>query len=266
MSIQPQEPQASRLREQYVDGRNLNARMELHRRFSTNPYGWMRWVFDQFSFAPGARVLELGCGTGFTWKANAGRVDASWRMVLADLSFGMLREARVNLGHLESRVSFAQIDAQGLPFGDGTFDAVVANHMLYHVADRDRAVSEIRRVLRPEGTFYATANGAAHLRELDQIVGQFIERSSIFDKNAQRFGLETGESQLRRHFGRVELRRYQDSLLVTEAQPLVDYARSSMTGMTEEELSAMHAYVEDQVDQRGSIHISKDAGMFISRR
>jgi cyclopropane fatty-acyl-phospholipid synthase-like methyltransferase len=34
------------------------------KRFSTNPYGWLRWVFDQFDLPPGARVLEVGCGTG----------------------------------------------------------------------------------------------------------------------------------------------------------------------------------------------------------
>ena len=138
--------------------------------------------------------------------------------------------------------------------------------MFYHVEERDRAISEIRRVLTRDGTLYAATNGAAHLRELDQIIGRFIGGRSIRDENAERFGLETGESQLRRHFGRVELRRYEDSLVVTEAQPLVDYARSSMRGMTEDALAAMQAYVEDQLHHHGSIRVSKDAGIFISQR
>jgi SAM-dependent methyltransferase len=256
----------ARLRQQYGDAHNLNARIELHRRFSTNSYGWTLWVFDQLQLAPDAHVLELGCGTGLLWKVNAGRVGASCRITLADLSFGMLREARLNLRGLGLWVSYAQADAHVLPFEDETFDMVLANHMLYHVEDRERAISEIQRVITPHGAFYAATNGAAHLRELDQIIGRFMGGASTLGQNAERFGLETGESQLRRHFGRVELRRYEDSLIVTEAQPLVDYAQSSMRGMTKEALAAMRAYVEDQLDHRGSIHISKDAGIFFARR
>jgi ubiquinone/menaquinone biosynthesis C-methylase UbiE len=142
----------------------------LHRRFSTNPYGWTHWIFDQTDVPPEARVLELGCGPGFLWKNNVKRVSPTWRITLSDLSFGMLCEARANAGNANLQISFAHRGAEALPFGDDTFDAVVANHMLYHVEDRDHAISEVRRVLRPRGTFYAATNGLAHLRELDRII------------------------------------------------------------------------------------------------
>ncbi len=45
--------------DQYQNAKNLNARIQLHQRFSTNKYGWHRWVFDQFSFPPQSRILEL---------------------------------------------------------------------------------------------------------------------------------------------------------------------------------------------------------------
>ncbi|SRR5579885_126221 len=266
MSIHAQESYASRVRKQYGDGRNLNARFELHRRFSTNPYGWTRWVFDQMRLGPQARVLELGCGTGVLWNINPARMSPAWHITLSDLSVGMLREARANLGEGRPQISYAHCDAQALPFGEDTFDAVVANHMLYHVEDRERAISEVARVLRPGAIFYATTNGFAHLRELDHIIKRFMPGPSPFEENAERFGLETGQAQMRRHFARVELRRYTDSLIVTEAQPLVEYAASSMRGMTEEALAAMRVYVEGQLQMHGSIQISKDAGMFISKR
>ena len=47
--------------EQYRDASNLNARIEIHRRFSANPYGWTRWLFDLIGAAAGPDVLELGC-------------------------------------------------------------------------------------------------------------------------------------------------------------------------------------------------------------
>ena len=53
-----------------------------------------------------------------------------------------------------------------LPFEADTFDAVVANHMLYHVPDRAQALAEMQRVLKPGGQVYLATNGLAHLREL----------------------------------------------------------------------------------------------------
>ena len=214
MSRAQQQPYALQLRKQYVDGRNLNARFELQRRFSTKPFGWTRWVFDQMALPSGARVLELGCGTGLLWKTNLTRVSPTWRMTLSDFSLGMLREARANLDRASLQISFARLDAEALPFGDGSFDAVIANHMLYHVEDRDRVISQVGRVLAPGGTFYAATNGLAHLRELDRIVERFMAGRSPLEDNVERFGLETGGTQLRRHFGAVELRRYNDSLVV----------------------------------------------------
>ncbi|HKI53048.1 MAG TPA: hypothetical protein VJ987_02910, partial [Anaerolineales bacterium] len=49
--------------DQYKDSTNLNARVELHNRFSTNQYGWFNWVFDALMNLPAnAKILELGCG------------------------------------------------------------------------------------------------------------------------------------------------------------------------------------------------------------
>ena len=50
--------------DQYQTATNLNARISLHQRFSTNRYGWFPWLFDRLRFPPQARILELGCGPG----------------------------------------------------------------------------------------------------------------------------------------------------------------------------------------------------------
>lgn len=69
---------------QYRTSVNLDARMALHARFSTNPYPWMRWVFDHFALPAECRVLELGCGTGALWAANRERIPAGWDITLSD--------------------------------------------------------------------------------------------------------------------------------------------------------------------------------------
>jgi hypothetical protein len=77
----------------YHTDANLCARVGLHQRFSTSPNGWYRWMFDQLDRPTDARLLEVGCGTGGLSATNTGRVPAGWRLVLSDLSAGLLRVA-----------------------------------------------------------------------------------------------------------------------------------------------------------------------------
>jgi ubiquinone/menaquinone biosynthesis C-methylase UbiE len=163
MSIPPTQPgHPARLgSDQYRTDANLQARIRLHQRFSTNRHGWPRWLFDQLDLHEDARVLELGCGTGVLWATNTHRIPPGWQVVLSDRSPGML--AAVAGPPVAVRVV---ADAQAVPFAPASFDVVLANHMLYHVPDRDRALGEIHRVLRPGGQVYAATNGRRHLAEL----------------------------------------------------------------------------------------------------
>lgn len=261
------------LSEQYRDASNLGARMALHERFSTNTYGWQRWVFDQLAVPDSGAVLELGCGPGWLWRENLARVPDGWRVTLSDLSPGMVAEARRGLGGHPAFVAFEVADAQALPFPDAAFDAVVANHMLYHVPDRARALAEIRRVLLPGGRFHAATNGRAHMRELDDL-GQ---RLAPGDDPATgglpgevNFNLEGGGEELARVFPQVELRRYEDGLIVTEAEPLVDYliSRPGADRWRREHGDAgrtrLIAAVQGEIARDGAIRFTKSTGLFVA--
>jgi len=116
------------LTEQYKNASNLNARFQLHERFSTNKYGWHRWVFDQLHLPPSCRILELGCGPGYLWLKNNDRIPDGWEITLSDFSPGMLQEAQQNLSPSDHPFTFEVIDAQSIPFADESFDAIIANH------------------------------------------------------------------------------------------------------------------------------------------
>jgi SAM-dependent methyltransferase len=88
--------------------------------------------------------------------------------------------------------------AEALEFEDGSFDCVVAAWMLYHVAELDRALSELARVLRPGGRAVVVTNGRHHLKELYELIGR--------DRVASNFAAEDGAELLGRHFARVDRR------------------------------------------------------------
>lgn len=250
--------------DQYKDASNLNARVSIHGRFSTNPYGWFRWVFDTLVKLPAdSKILELGSGPGLLWKSCMDRIPAGWKITLSDLSPGMLDAAWRNLVVTGRPFQFKEIDAQSIPFEDESFDVVIANHMLYHVPDRPKAIAEIKRVLKPGGTLIATTVGENHMKEM---MGWYarVHVSKIWDSFASPFTLENGMEQLRLYFSRVTLSRYEDNLIVTELQPLMDYLRSGLrvAELSESDLATLEVELEKELQEKGSIFITKDSGLF----
>ncbi len=252
--------------DQYRTASNLNARIQLHARFSTNNTGWHRWVFDQFNFPAECRVLELGCGPGDLWRENLDRIPGVWEVTLSDFSPGMLQEAEENLRGSGHHFEFRLVDAQEIPFEGASFDGVIANHMLYHVPDAAKALSEIRRVLRPGGRFYASTVGRTHMNELHDLVSRFDPDDKVKAAHATpSFLLENGSAQLSPYFSQVTLRRYDDDLVITEAKPLVAYVLSMAEARSvfiDERLIALIKYVEREIAAHAAIRITKDSGLF----
>lgn len=252
------------LTNQYKDASNLNARIALHERFSTNPYDWHRWVFEQIHIAPQASILELGCGPGKLWLNNAERIPDGWQVTLTDFSPGMLQENRRNLHAVPHSFMYRVVDAQSLPFADETFDAVIANHMLYHVPNHAKAIAEVRRVLRPEGRFYAATNGEGHLRELDMLGQRVVADVEIYTGERHSFTLENGAEELAREFAHVELRIMEGNLVVTEVEPIIAFIRSTRLGaqLPELHIQAMRDIVAREIAERSSFFITKSTGVF----
>lgn len=242
------------LERQYRTAENLATRIALHERFSTNPESFPRWIFDRLPLEAATDVLEVGCGNGNLWYANRDRIPPGLRLTLTDFSEGMVEEARARLGGL---ATYGVADVQELPFADGSFDLVIANHMLFHVPDRRRALAEIARLLRSGGALVATTNGRNHLRELG---------TAWTARWSQRFGLENGPAQVARHFTDVEVEPFPDSLEVTEVEPLLDFVRSLVSPATDDDLARLAGEAEASIAREGSFHVTKAAGLIRARK
>jgi SAM-dependent methyltransferase len=241
---------------QYATSANLAARIALHQQCSTNAYGLQRWIFDRLALRSGERVLEIACGTGSLWRENADRRPAGVSLVLSDLSLSMIRTTGASIG-----AAFVNCALPDLPFASGTFDRVIANHMLYHVDDRPRGLREIGRVLRPDGLLFATTNGIDHLRELKDLMTRFgIGGSDI----SASFTLENGEEQLRTAFPSVTLEEYPDELRVTDPELILGYL-ASMNARAAEIVEERRAEILAAVARTDIFRVRKSTGLFVGR-
>ena len=113
----------------------------------------LEWLDPQ----PGEKVLDCGCGYGFTLRMLAELTEAD----LTGLDFAAERVAQVQRDLARfPQVTVVQGDAQQLPFADDSFDHVVCSEVLEHLPDDRAAVREIARVLKPGGTAVFTVPDA----------------------------------------------------------------------------------------------------------
>lgn len=261
------------LANQYRDATNLNARGNLHARYRANPRNWFLWVFDRFDLPQQCRILELGCGPAGLWLENLERIPMGWNIVLSDLSAGMVQAAKRNLNGSEKAFEFRVFDAQSIPYPDKAFDAVVANHMLYHVPDLKRCIIEIYRVLKSNGKFYAATNGKGHHKEINDLTAQWLPKLAVVAEKkmtANRFTLENGEAKIKPPFHNIRADIYEDVLEVTQAEPLLAYILSTDSNNSSKidpgEVDALKDHLEKELAEKGSIHITKSTGMFVASK
>jgi ubiquinone/menaquinone biosynthesis C-methylase UbiE len=290
---------------QYAGADKLSARIALHELYTVSYVDIHRWIFDVMLAALGstAKVLEVGTGRGDLWKKNAvhdlrleetakiereggetgklpiperekfGRIPNGWEITLTDLSAGMVVDNKAHLGDLSARFRYGEADVHSLPYPTDTFDAVVANYMLYHAADLPRAIREIRRVLKPGGVLFAMTNGERHMREINQFVeraglAKGVEASGMMNLRLA-FSLQNGAEALAPAFDDVIRMDFPTELHVTEVQPVLDYI-ASMLEDAEETMSgaaglALARVLEVRLAEQGVIRISKETGLFVAR-
>lgn len=252
--------------EQYKNAKNLNDRISLHEKYSTNKQGWFNWLFNQIDFSKVNRLLELGCGNGKLWQEN--KIDLRNREIfLSDISEGMVEEVRNKLG---SDFNCIVADAEKIPFKDSYFDSIIANHVLFYLNDLNLGLKEIDRVLKSDGILYCSTYGKNHMKEITEIVQNFDSRISLSNHSLYDiFGLENGEDILSKYFSNIQRMDYQDSLAITESKPLTDYIMSCHGNQNEilgPRLNEFKEYIEELLENNGKIVVTKEAGLFVCRK
>ena len=236
--------------EHYMNTNNLDTRISFHDTFSVNKNDWFSWIFEQIDFSTVYRLLEIGCGNGKLWENNHYNLR-NREIFLSDNSAGMIEETKQRLG---DDYNYLIIDCNDIPFKSNYFDNIIANHVLF-------------RVLKSGGTFYCSTYSKLHMKEITEIVKQFDNRISLsINFLPDHFGLENGKEILSKYFRFVELKKYDDYLLVNEAQPLIDYILSCHSNQNEylsNRLKEFKHYINDLINKQNGIKITKDCGLFI---
>ena len=260
------------LRYQYGTAEKLKIRIASHERYSEQALDFHAWVLQWLDLARGLTVLDVGCGSGAYHRA-LGRHDV--RIVACDRSPGMAQEVQAQATQYRLPVGACQADAEALPFAAGSCDRVMANHMLYHVPNQERAIRELRRVLKPGGRVVMATNAADHGRRFRDLHAEVAGEQGYTPagNSAGRFTLDD-LPLVQRVFADAERHVVRSAFVFPTAEAaLAYYASGLVDGIAERDADGSHrgkllpimaARIEAIIEREGVFRVPKDAGCFVA--
>ena len=218
--------QGEAIRRYYATDRNLRILEETYATYCVPRTDFVSWTLDTMRWKGDEAVLDIGVGTGSHYACLI-RQQPHIDYYAVDLSPFLLSRHPCSAGRL------AYSDPLRLPYADATFDVVMANHVLYHVADVDNCLREIKRVLKRDGRLLASTDSLQTTPELQVLIRRAIILLS--DNGAQvqplclpcdAFALENGTRILARHFYAVVRHDLPGILTFDAVDPALEYLES----------------------------------------
>ena len=261
------------LRLQYGSDASLRVRQDIHGKYSVPKLNFTEWVLKRVTWRGDETVLDLGSGHGFYFPYLTRRYPR--------ITYHGLDQSAAMLKNHPAAQNLLQGDAQRLPYADGVFDVVMANHMLYHVPDIDAAVREIRRVLKPDGIVIASTNSIQTMPEFQALFHRGLLLLSTPGNVYGRFPLpehapftlENGTGLLAQHFFAVVRHDLPGLLVFPEVEPVMAYLES-WRSMREPQLPAgvawdelmliMREQISRVVSHFGELTVQKISGVLIA--
>lgn len=273
MAMSERHVDAAYLRYQYDDAEKLRIRIDTHERYSERTSDtFASWLLAHVDAARGQLLLDVGCGPG-AYHAALAKLGA--RVVGIDASRGMLREALAQSPFGELSAAVAQADAERLPLGDALFDRVMANHMLYHVADQVAALREMRTVVKPGGRVVLATNAADNYAQFDELhrAGATRLGYAVGPHDALRFSLDD-LSLVRGVFPSAEVFVRDDAFVFRDPEPALRYYATGAIDAIENRpadgshraplLREMGDAIAAIIAHEGVFRVAKSAGCFVA--
>jgi SAM-dependent methyltransferase len=257
----------------YTDERYLRVRQEIHDQYTFPKTDYVAWVIERGGWAAPKRLLDVGAGSGLYFTAMRERYpDVEYYSI--DLSPSMLR------AHPQP-AQICVADAMKLPFANGSFDVVMAHHMLFYVPDIDVSLQECKRVLTADGTLVTATNSVQTMPEFQALFRRaLLLLSNQVRPNSQylvpphnSYTLENGVRRLSHYFHTVVRHDLPTALVFPEIEPVIAYL-DSLRAFREASLppdvtwealmEAMYDQVNRVITLQGELVVSKLSGVLVA--
>ncbi len=250
----------------YFDCLTLLDSLEYYREYKTKSY-------ELLQLSPGIRVLEAGCGLGDDAFRIAQRIMPGGKVIGLDASAAMIEKARLSELAAQLPVQFQQGDVKALPFPDNSFARCRIDRVLQHIPQPQKAISELVRVLKPDGLLLAYDNDweTFSVASDDINISHIIENLWSGSFTNSRIGRDLGDYFL--YAGLSDVRIYPGTSVITDlatADKVYNLRETVQKAVEGKRISAAQGnlWIEELIDRtaKGSFMAALTAYTVVGRK
>ena len=265
---------------QYIKTDNLEKRINIHD-YSTSEVEWYDYLYDKCDIKAEMDILDVGCGNALFWYKIRKKLPKNLNIYLVDNSYSMIEAAKESHKKAadffdSSNIKFYYFVCEAAEIDNlkelkmKKFHRIMANHMLYHLDNRDRKrfFEIVNMLMVDDGMFIASTIGENHMKEIFELAKQYnknINEPIWFSKG---FNLENGMEQLEEYFDRIRVFYHDNNLLVIDWTAIYEYLRSlpEIEKIMKKDEKKIKNFMREIVTKDKPFFIRKNTGLFISEK
>lgn len=233
----------------------------------------LQWYADQYNGSYDLSryddILELGCGDGTFWKYVADGREFTPHVVITDLAEKMLDDCKANLTDVALNAGYQVADMDVLPFGPGSFNAVVAHKVIYHSEDPAKAIAGIVKVLKPDGLFGLSVLNSGVYKSVWTLANSIEER--IPDASlSSRFSDVEADAVLPGYFPAVETRTYVGCKTFANSDAVVELVKTNPIvqplKLSNNFFSLFKEKVDEEIEKHGTFDTEYNSNLYLCRK
>lgn len=214
-------------------------------------------------------VLELGCGDGTFWKYAFSGQSFKPQIVMTDLVQEMLTDCQSNLSTLNINARYQIADIDALSFPSGSFNAALAHKVIYHAANPERSVSDIQKILRPNGFLgLSVLNDGVYksVWTLAHSINPDVPDRSL----SSRFSNIDADVTLPRYFPEVTTKTYLSTKRFMQSDEVVAYVKTNPIveplQLSNHFFSLFKEKVNELIEDKGSFECEYNSNLYLCKK
>lgn len=244
-------------------------------KYSDEPRGWSRFIFEQAHLASGMHILDAGAGYGNLWRYNRERIPETVRITCVDRhnthadSFFEYVKEKEEAGEVpQGQFSFLWDDLELMKIKE-KYHCIFFNHVASFIQEKERLYEVLRFRLLEGGVFICTWGGCLLLENVKTLLGGFLENLQpvLRRYNKVKAGLQKSERELRRVFPEAERHEYITTLRFDTAEEYMDYLLQlgvckPVEALLEQRRNEFLRFLREEKRAHGKYEITRDTYLF----
>ncbi len=214
-------------------------------------------------------ILELGCGDGTFWKYVTNGRAFQPHVVITDLAEKMLEDCKTNLSSVAVNADYQTADIDALPFGPGTFNAILAHKVIYHAEDPEKTIADISKILKPNGLFGLSVLNNGVYRSVWKLANSIDDR--IPDASlSSRFSNIDADAALPAYFPTIDTRTYESYKHYATSESVVELVRTNPIAqplkLSNNFFALFKEKVEEEIENHGTFDTEYNSNLYLCRK